>query len=145
MDADKFLIAAAGAVGGVLLKYFFDRRAAVVSEISAQKRQLYAEMVVALGVFLDRSDTAALRERFLESYAKIWLWASDDVVREINKLLELNRKSLAGDRTAAVAQHAQFQECMIAMRRDLRRSSLSAQDYEIVDFVELRQPQRDTI
>lgn len=55
-------------------------------------------MIVSLNVFIScRSNNTELKNKFLESYARLWLWSSDDVIREVGTHLDYQVEHACGD------------------------------------------------
>lgn len=127
------IISAVIGIAGYLLKHVLTQK----SEVMVKKRQVYEEISIALGVFVSGRDcTKEEKKSFLDQYAKLWLWASDSVVRAANEfsdiMITLDKSNREHQRMAKSA-YANF---IIEMRRDLgfRKTLLNSDEYKFVSF-----------
>lgn len=137
MVIPEFLITLiGGGFVGYLAKYWLDRRMQIVSEIMAQKRDVYAQTATSMRIFVDGSAAATpQQERFLADYSKLWLWGSDEVIRSLDEFLDLNRIGPApttDDRQLRL--RGSYGETMSRMRKDLRHTDLTDSDFRFVNF-----------
>jgi len=120
-------------VAGYLVKYWLNRK----SEVMAKKKQVYEEISTALGVFVTgRESTAEDKRRFLDQYAKLWLWASDSVIRAANKFTDtMIRFDPSAKEEQRKAKHA-YADFVLEMRRDLgfANTLLTSDEYRFVSF-----------
>src|SRR4030042_3607004 len=110
------IISAIIGVSGYLLNHWLNQKA----EIMTKKRQVYEEIAIALGVFVSgRDSTKEDKKRFLDQYAKLWLWASDSVIRAANEFSDIMiRRDPSNGEWQTTAKHA-YANFAIEMRRDL--------------------------
>jgi hypothetical protein len=125
-----------GGFVGYLAKYWLDRRMQIVSEIMAQKRDVYAQTATSMRIFIAGSAAATpQQECFLADYSKLWLWGSDEVIRSLNEFIDLNRMGpdpIADDRQLRL--RVSYRATMSRMRRDLRHTDLNDNDFRFVNF-----------
>ena len=124
-----------GGFGGALASYALERRAAIASQVRAQKRDLYASLAHSLGVFQgDRAAGEKEREAFLRDYSQVWLWASDEVIAALNRFIDHNQRLAAGEPKVQEKLDQSFHDLMLAMRKDLRSTSLTSSAYRSISF-----------
>lgn len=108
------------------------------AQVTERRRKVYEEMCDALRVFIDgHGGTEEARKKFYAAYAAAWLWASDDVLNELNRFIALQQQ-FAADRTS-VPQHqlkASYASTVLAMRRDagFPRTTVEGASYHFVQF-----------
>ena len=118
---------------GYLVKYYLDRRMSTVNELMVQKRAIYGETAQALLVFLSAGSQAETDlKRFIDCYAKLWLWASDDVLRSVNAFVDLNQRVAQGAAVGQADLQLAYSKCMLALRGDLRHTKLTGADYRFL-------------
>ena len=89
------------------------------SELVVKKREVYDEMVKSLAIFFDSTDSKLKKEKFLDDYARFWLWASDDVIRVFNAYVDINialadeDKNYIGEKTIEA-----FDNLLFELRKD---------------------------
>lgn len=137
MEIPEFLATlVGGGLVGYFVKYLLDRRMQVIAEIMAQKREVYAQTASSMRIFLSGSGGGSpYQDQFLADYSRLWLWGSDDVIRSLNSFLDLNRvgeEPVIDERQKRLRNT--FSATMNLMRRDLRHTDLSAEDYRFVSF-----------
>ncbi|MFA5238708.1 MAG: hypothetical protein WC476_03230 [Phycisphaerae bacterium] len=127
-----------GGVIGYFVKYYLDLRLAKQSEVMARKRAVYEEIAMALGIFVSGRDIAPSdKKKFLECSSKIWLWASDSVVRTGNKFIDVMisfDKSCDEEQNKAKRSYGSF---IIEMRKDLGfpKTNLKPDEYRFTSFM----------
>jgi hypothetical protein len=127
------IISAIIGVAGYLLKYWLDRK----SEVLFKKRQVYEEISTALSVFVTgRNSTSEEKKKFLDQYAKLWLWASDSVVRVANEFSDIMMRFDVSDKEWQTRAKRTYANFVIEMRRDLgfSKTLLKSEEYKFVSF-----------
>lgn len=108
------------------------------SQITERRRRVYEEMCVALRVFISgHRGTPEMMERFHNSYAAGWLWASDDVLVALNHFIALQVQHTTNQ--TSVSQEIMkgaYTSIIIEMRKDVGFSDtiVSSSDYQFVKF-----------
>lgn len=126
-----------GGAIGYFVKYYLDLQLAKQSEAMAQKRKVYGEIATALGIFVSgRDSTTEDKKRFLDQYAKLWLWASDSVIRAANEFSDIMMEFDASNKEdQRKAKHA-YANFVMEMRKDLgfSKTQLRHDEYKFVSF-----------
>lgn len=109
-----------------------------ISQVETKKREVYHDIVKSMGIFISgRPATEEQKERFLDDYSTMWLWAPDSVVRLIQDFLDL--QMAVARKPGSIDQETlkrAYTCCVIEMRRDSGFSDtmLSDDDYRFVYF-----------
>ena len=109
------------------------------SDMLSIRRQVYTNMVNSIRIFISGSQqTPATKEQFLANYSIIWLWATDEIISELNSFLDLQIKIVA--KPGSVSQEElknSFTECLIAMRKDVGfiDTTVKDGDYRFFNFL----------
>jgi len=112
---------------------------AVEAQATERRRRLYEAVADNLRVFVeghDKSDTS--KQSFQTTYAATWLWASDDVVNELNHFIELKKLETATPTPELQgAVKAAYVSVVLAMRRDagFPATAVRAEQYQFFKFV----------
>lgn len=118
------VIAAIIAVLGYVVKGRIDVKAAE----REQKENRYRGMLTAMRAFYVSSKDNQLKQKFIDELNQAYLYASDDVLRAANKFLEAIKTkpqpSTEEEKKLALAN------LVLMMRRDLRKTKLSASEFE---------------
>lgn len=112
----------------------------VEAQIMELRRKVYEEMCDALRVFIDGHGGVGIEEakrKFYTVYATAWLWASDEVINELNHFIALQIQ-FASDRTS-VPQHqlkVSYASTVLAMRKDVGFPNTIVEEgsYQFVQF-----------
>ena len=108
-----------------------------VSEAETKKREVYQEMVTAMGVFLSgRATNPEQKETFLSAYSTMWLWAPDNILKAINELLDSNTLSLNPLGLDQEKIKQAYANCVLTMRKDAAHpdTKLNYDDHRFVSF-----------
>ena len=103
-----------------------------------RKRAVYEEMSLALRIFVSgNGGSEDAKNRFLTAYATTWLWASDDVLKKINKFIEIQVQYAA--QPSSISQEnmrLSYSSTILAMRRDVgfSETSVVTSEYQFVQF-----------
>lgn len=108
-----------------------------VSEAETKKREVYQEMVKAMGVFTSgRTSKPELKDNFLAAYSTMWLWTPDNILKALNELIDLNTTSLnpMGSDQDKIKQA--YANCVLMMRKDAAHpgTKLDENDHRFVSF-----------
>ena len=119
------VVAAAGAVGGYLLKYSLDKRGEAETRRFTDKREHYRNLILAI-----KSLAEGEREHeklFWFENAFLWLYASDAVLRSANAVATILQTSPAPDTELNNA----LGKLLLAMRRDIgfASSQMNSSDF----------------
>ena len=109
------------------------------AQVTERRRRVYEEMCNSLRVFIDGHDgTEEGKKKFYAAYAAAWLWASDEVLGELNRFIALQRQ-FAADRGSVPQQQlkAAYASTVLAMRKDAGFPGTSVQgaSYQFVQFM----------
>ncbi|OGJ22431.1 MAG: hypothetical protein A3J60_00335 [Candidatus Pacebacteria bacterium RIFCSPHIGHO2_02_FULL_46_9] len=122
---------------GYLLKYYLDSKQSKKLEERNKRRIVYEDLAETLGIFISgRIVSIERKNKFLETYAKCWLWASDEVIKEINDFLDFQVVITKGDEIQNQDAKEKYAACVIAMRKDLgfSKTLVKTKDYKFVSF-----------
>ena len=115
-------------------------KATLLSEgqVTERRRRVYEEMCDALRVFVDgHGATDEAKKKFYAAYAAAWLWASDEVLDELNRFITLQRQ-FSANRTSISQQQLKtaYAETVLTMRKDVGFPHTTAQgaSYHFVQF-----------
>jgi hypothetical protein len=124
------------AVAGAFLGYFLTSRAKRDETIQRFKEEKYAKLLVKLQGFVGTTTSGQLKKEFFEEQYQAWLYASDDVVEALNKMVRLVIDSRGATPDREVGRRA-VGEIVLAMRRDLlKKTRLDYTDFQYVDVLE---------
>lgn len=109
-------------------------------QTTERRRKIYEEICHALRIFIaghESSDEA--KNKFYAAYAMAWLWASDDVLNELNQFIALLRQY--AENPVSISQEqlsSTYGSTVLAMRRDTGfvSTTVQADDYQFVQFSE---------
>jgi hypothetical protein len=121
---------------GAFLGYFFTSRAKRDESIARFKEEKYAKLLVRLQGFIGTTTSAQLKREFFEEQYQSWLYASDEVVESLNKMVRLviDARGTAPDPEAG---RKVVGEIVLAMRRDLlRKTKLDYSAFQYTDVYE---------
>jgi hypothetical protein len=108
------------------------------AQTTERRRRVYEDICNALRVFIDghgKSDEA--KERFHAAYAAAWLWASDETLASLNRLIALLRQRFEAPNTVPQAQlKAAHVDVVLAMRKDVGfpATAIPPASYQFVQF-----------
>jgi len=126
-----------GGAVGYLIKYYLDLQFVKRSEAISKKREAYEEIAKALSVFISgRNSTINDKSRFLEYFSKLWLWASDSVVRSANEFSDIMIGLDSSNHQEQEKAKRAFSHFVLEMRKDLGfpRTQLKPDEYRFVSF-----------
>ncbi|MFN3860780.1 MAG: hypothetical protein ACK4R2_04860 [Roseateles sp.] len=115
-------------------------KSTLTSEAAAteRRRKVYEEMCSALRVFIEGHESSNdAKSRFHAAYAAAWLWASDEVLNELNRFIALQRQHAANRGSVPQEQlKSAYVSTVIAMRKDAGFPStvVQAAGYQFVQF-----------
>lgn len=132
------LVPIASAAIGAFLVYFFTSRAKREESIVRFKEEKYAKLLIKLQGFVGATTSAQLKREFFEEQYQSWLYASDDVVKSINSLLQLVKEG-RGSAPDPEAGRKAIGDVVLAMRRDLlRKTKLGYTAFQYTDVYETK-------
>jgi hypothetical protein len=121
---------------GAYLAFLFTSRAKRDESITRFKEEKYAKLLVKLQGFVGATTSAQLKREFFEEQYQSWLYASDEVVESLNRLVRLVIES-RGQAPDPAAGRKAIGEVVLAMRRDLLKSTkLAHQSFRYTDVLE---------
>lgn len=126
-----------GGFVGYFIKYYLDLQFVKRSQAIAKKREVYEEITKALGVFISGRDSNINdKSRFLEYFSKLWLWASDSVVRTANELSDIMIGLDSSNKQGQEKAKRAFSNFVLEMRKDLGfpKTNLKPDEYRFVSF-----------
>ena len=121
---------------GTVLAYIFGRRSKKDESSTRFKEEKYSKLLVKLQGFVGGTTSTQLKREFFEEQYQSWLYASDEVVEAINRMVEL---VIAGEGRAPdpVAGREAIGNIVLAMRRDLMRGSkLTYSSFRYTDVID---------
>jgi hypothetical protein len=107
---------------GAFVTYMFTARAQRDQSIIRFKEEKYTRLLVKLQGFIGVTISGQLKREFFEEQYQSWLYASDDVVRALNAMVQLVIESRGALPDPEAGRRA-VGEIVLAMRRDLLRHS----------------------
>jgi hypothetical protein len=128
------LVPLASAAAGAFLAYIFTSRAKRDESILRFKEEKYAKLLVKLQGFVGTTASAQLKREFFEELYQAWLYASDDVVKSLNAMVQLVVKG-QGEAPDPRAGHKAVGEIVLSMRRDLLNKT--ALDYTAFQYIDV--------
>lgn len=90
-----------------------------------KKRIVYEDIVESLRIFLQGHDSGKEQQlKFYQSYAKAWLWASDEVLKALDDLLESSitneqKSDVSVTKKTTSSSHELYSKLILEMRKDL--------------------------
>lgn len=109
------------------------------AQATERRRKVYEEMCSALRVFIEgHKSSAEAKNEFHAAYAAAWLWASDEVLNELNRFIALQRTHLANPASVPQEQlKSAYVSTVLAMRKDAGFASTAVQaaSYQFVQFL----------
>lgn len=124
-----------GGIGGYLLRYMLDLKMLKHTGVMSKKREVYENIATAMSIFLQgRIVSDEDRDKFLSETRKIWLWASDLVVRAMNSFVDIMKEDSTSrplDQERAKTAYAKF---VLEMRKDIGfpKTTLAEDGYKFV-------------
>ncbi|AKP28216.1 conserved hypothetical protein [Leptospira interrogans serovar Manilae] len=103
---------------GSYCTYYFTLRAKRISEILKYKEEKYANLTVLLQGFVGNTTSLDLKRKFFEEQYRSWLYASDDVIRSINRMIALIIEHKGQDVPKVLGKKT-VGEVILSMRKDL--------------------------
>ncbi len=120
---------------GAFLAYLFSSRAKRDESIIRFKEEKYAKLLIKLQGFVGSTVSAQLKREFFEEQYQSWLYASDEVVEAINRLVAIVIESRGNNPDPAEGRKAVGQ-IVAAMRRDLlKKTSLDYSAFRYTDVI----------
>ncbi len=114
------LVPVASAALGAWLAYMFTSRSKRDESIMRFKEEKYARLLAKLQGFVGTTASAELKREFFVEQYQSWLYASDDVVRAINAMVEQVKRDYHADvKPDPEVGHKLVGEVVLSMRRDL--------------------------
>jgi hypothetical protein len=102
--------------------YLFASRSSRNEAINRFKEEKYAKLLVKLQGFVGNTVSGQTKREFLEEQYQSWLYASDEVVEAINRLLRFVIESRENPPSPEDGRRL-IGELVLAMRKDLLRST----------------------
>lgn len=132
----EFFFLFVSAFVGSYSAYLFTSRAKRDESILRFKEEKYARLLVKLQGFVGITTNAQLKREFFEEQYQSWLYASDDVVRAINAMVQ-HVKAGGGKSPDPEAGEKAVGEIALAMRRDLlRHTTLDYKMFQYTDVID---------
>jgi len=139
MDMNESIIAAVPLLSvavGAFLGYIFTSRARRDESIARFKEEKYAKLLVKLQGFVGNTTSAQLKRDFFEEQYQSWLYASDEVVEALNRMVRLVVDG-RGSSPDPEAGRKTVGDIVLAMRRDLlRKTRLDYRAFQYTDVHE---------
>lgn len=125
-----------GGIGGALITHYLAVKRERISAIFIEKRKNYEKLLEAVRGFVRGEPDE--KQQFIDEMNRSWLYASDEVVRETRRFLDLYV-----DHAKHGSRHVPAKEVdpvmgatLLAMRKDLgfKKTALSSQEFHIVSL-----------
>ena len=130
------LLSLLSAAVSAFLAYVFTSRATRSEAILRFKEEKYAKLLVKLQGFVGATTSGQLKREFFEEQYQAWLYASDEVVEALNKMVRLVIES-RGEQPDSEAGRKAVGSIVLAMRRDLlRKTDLDYTAFQYTDVHE---------
>ncbi len=124
------------AVGGSYLTYYFTRKSRRDEAILRLKEEKYTTLLVLLQGFMGQTASGEMKRKFLEEQYRSWIYASDDVVLMINRMIQ-HIIDLDGKTPKKGEGQKLVGEIVLAMRKDLLgKTSLSFSNFHYTSVIE---------
>ena len=144
MTMEQWLIAlvpVASAALGAWLAYLCTSRSKRDESIMRFKEEKYARLLVKLQGFVGTTASAELKREFFVEQYQSWLYASDDVVRAINAMVEQVKLDYhASAKPDPEVGHKLVGDVVLSMRRDLLGKT--ALGYEAFSYTDVNPKRR---
>jgi hypothetical protein len=82
-----------------------------------RKRAVYEQLAPALRVFSRRNLTDDQKDEFYLAYDRAYIWASDEVLTQVNKFIDLVTVENESFRSTQEERNAAYDKCMMSMRK----------------------------
>ncbi|VVB91895.1 Uncharacterised protein [uncultured archaeon] len=116
--------------------YYFTIKSKKSEAILKFKEEKYANLLVLLQGFVGATVSADAKRKFFEEQYKSWLYCSDDIVKAINKMVQLVIASRGKEPNPDEGRKA-IGNIVIAMRKDLLgKTNLNWHDFQYTDVTE---------
>ena len=103
-------------------------------QIKISQRKVYSNMAQSLRALIrddiDKELKKEERQKLIKDYSTLWLWAGDETILQLNKLLDHNTIS----RTTLTKNHELYANTMLSMRNEIIKDT----KLKIDDFLFLR-------
>ncbi|AUS41335.1 hypothetical protein CYD94_03265 [Ralstonia solanacearum] len=122
---------------GAFLGFWLTSRAKRDEAMIRFREEKYAKLLVKLQGFVGLTSSTELKKEFFEEQYQSWLYASDEVVQEINSLVRIVIEHQGKTPDPKVGQQA-IGNIVVAMRRDLmtKSTTLSYDAFRYTDVVD---------
>lgn len=129
------LIPLVSAAVGALLTYLYTSRSKREETIVRFKEEKYAKLLVKLQGFVGSTTSPKLKREFFEEQYQSWLYASDEVIKAINDMVQIVIDGKGSQPDPEVGNRA-VGEIVLAMRRDLlHKTDLDYTAFRYTDVV----------
>lgn len=112
---------------------------ATEAQVTERRRRVYEEVCGSLRVFIEgHVSSEEAKQKFHSAYAATWLWASDEVVNELNRFLALQKQHAANPSSIPQGHLKEaYVAAVLAMRKDVGfpNTSVQSASYQFVKFV----------
>ncbi|MFT3867198.1 MAG: hypothetical protein QM715_01760 [Nibricoccus sp.] len=130
------LLSLLSAAISAFLAYIFTTRATRTEAMLRFKEEKYAKLLVKLQGFVGVTTSAQLKKEFFEEQYQAWLYASDEVIQALNRMVRLVIES-KGVEPSPEAGHKAVGDIVVAMRRDLLgKTTLDHTAFKYIDVIE---------
>lgn len=120
-----------------MIKSILDLRYAKRLAEMNKRRAVYESLAESPAIFVyGRLTKDEYKDKFLDTYSKCWLWASDNVVKAIGEFLDYQICSAQFGKVEEEETKCKYAWCMLAMRKDsgFPKFSIEDSDYRFVSF-----------
>jgi hypothetical protein len=139
METKDILLIIFPFISGVIsawITYLFTIRIKKSENMLKFKEEKYANLLIHLQGFVGKTISGDTKRKFFEEQYKSWLYASDDVVKSMNDLVELLIKE-RGNTPDHEKGRQVVGNIVLQMRKDLLgKSELKENDFRYTDVIE---------
>ncbi|MBI3587504.1 MAG: hypothetical protein HY088_10275 [Ignavibacteriales bacterium] len=132
-DALLFLLPILSGIISSYLTYYFAIKSKRDETITRFKEEKYSALLVLLQGFVGATTSGDTKRRFFEEQYRSWIYSSDEVVKAINKMVQLVIDS-RGNKPERDKGMRAVGDIVLAMRKDLLgATSLTFSDFRYID------------
>ncbi|MDD5749453.1 MAG: hypothetical protein PHO91_01540 [Patescibacteria group bacterium] len=121
---------------GAWLTYYFGIKSKKTEAMLKFKEEKYAKLLIYLQGFVGNTTSGNLKKKFFEEQYSSWLYCSDEVVKSLNRLVQL---LISEEGKAPNPEDGQkvIGEIVLNMRKDLLgKTSLNYKDFKYTSVIE---------
>jgi hypothetical protein len=138
MEVRNILLITMPLLAGIISSYatyYFAIKSKRDEAILKFKEEKYSNLLILLQGFIGNTTSSELKVKFFEEQYKSWLYSSDGVVKSINEMIELVKRTAGQVPNPHDGQKA-IGNIVLEMRKDmLGKTNLTNSDFQYTDVV----------